>query len=922
MTAGIGLSLTVILASWCHATTPGQIEFFEKNIRPVLVERCYECHSATSKKLKGGLRLDSKAGFLRGGETGPAIVPSHAEKSLLIECVEYGNRDLQMPPKERLPDAIIENLKKWVNDGAADPRDEEPSLKLTGVDNQGKAHWAFQPIRDPALPPLDNPITQKTNPIDQFVAAKLRERGLHPSPEAARRILIRRATYDLTGLPPTPGEIDAFLKDTSTNAFEQMIDRLLASPRYGERWGRWWLDVARYADTNGVDENKVMANAWRYRDWVIRAMNNNKSFDDFITEQLAGDLLPTDGLREQEIFDRWIATGFLVLGPKLLAEQDKTKMAMDIVDEQIDVVSRAFLGLTVTCARCHDHKFDPVSTRDYYALAGIFRSTKTMENLDFVSKFNERRITDAEHLAAIHSHEKLMEDKNREIKEAISRANKELAVEWRAMLPNCLALTISTENPPADDPLLNKLVEGLRNLLSQDNATNNVSRTLRRLASEPDLLAAFLQNEKSGLEAANGVLLAPGRIGAAFLADGHNHLEMPSAPELEPQQLTIEAWVRVGELSKDKEQRCWIVGKNGDENTAGHFALAHGRERLGALLNIAGGKDNLFEVWSRKMDLSTAQWHHVAMTFDGSVMKLFVDGQFADATDVGKQRTAGSGPLVLGQKPDGSASFKGLVDEVHLYKRSLGADQLKAHFTNPGTAENEDVVARWEFNELSDTQREGLALIETYDALFAHGGCFHPPDEPRQYYPSSTKEVIVDLESARDALEKTRPAPASFTLAVEENKIRDLPVHIRGNHLNLEKETVPRGFVQVLCSNETPKVAKEQSGRLELARWLTSHDQPLTARVIVNRVWQAHFGEGIVRTPDNFGVRGETPSHPELLDWLASEFMRSGWNLKQLHRLIMTSAAWRQAGRGTFGDCKRETGVCFTGARLRHSGAL
>ncbi|MCE9610330.1 MAG: PSD1 and planctomycete cytochrome C domain-containing protein [Chthoniobacter sp.] len=598
------------------AEDAARLAFFEQRVRPVLVEYCYECHSAESKKLKGGLRLDSRAGLLRGGETDAAVVPGDAKKSLLIEAVGYADRDLQMPPKKRLPDAVVADLTQWVNDGAFDPRDGPAVSKAPGANDSAMTHWAFQPIREITPPGGENPM-------DGFITAKLAERGLTQAPAADRRTLIRRAAYDLTGLPPTPEEIGAFLNDSAPDAFEKMIERFLASPRYGERWGRWWLDVARYADTNGQDENKVMANAWRYRDWVVRAFNANRRFDEFITEQLAGDLLPAAGVSDPELFERWTATGFLVLGPKILAEQDKPKLVMDLIDEQIDVVSRAFLGLTVSCARCHDHKFDPIPTRDYYALAGIFRSTKTMANLEFVSKFHERQIGGKKQRAALQAYEKELAARSAAVDAAIVRAN------------------------------------------------------------------------------------------TAWFTD-------PQAPVPEIPEVSDDPFAPVG----------------------------------------------------------------------------------------------------------------------------------------------------------------ALRLLQARHPL----------------YPAETRAVIIGLEKTRDELKRNRP-PADFALAVEEAKPVNLPVHIRGSHLNLEKHAVPRGFIQIASRSGVAPVPADRSGRLELARWLTGPEQPLTARVIMNRIWQAHFGEGLVRTPDNFGVRGEAPSHPELLDWLAREFMRSGWDVKRMHRLILTSAAWRQAGR-------------------------
>ncbi len=878
-----------------------KLAFFEQRIRPVLVEHCYECHSAESKKLKGGLRLDSKLGILSGGDTKAALVPGDASRSLLIESVGYANRDLQMPPKGRLPDAVIADLTRWVNDGAIDPRDEKSVSKTTALVSNGQVHWAFQPIRNTEPPKKSALFSRRVHPIDSFVAAKLKEKNLSPAPMADRRTLIRRAAYDLTGLPPTPEEIEAFLKDPSKDAFERMIDRLLASPRYGERWGRWWLDVARYADSNGQDENKVMANAWRYRDRVIRSFNANQPFDAFITEQLAGDLLPTNGVSEQAVFDRWTATGLLVMGPKMLAEQDKPKLVMDLVDEQIDVVSRAFLGLTVGCARCHDHKFDPIPARDYYALAGIFRSTKTMANLAFVSKFNERRITGASQLAAIEAHEKVVAAKSNEVVRTIESADKALRSNWRTNLGTYLAAAASPASTNQSSQPTN-LVTRLRELMSPDASTNSVSRTLRGLASDPSTIAGFLANEAKLSSTAKGLRLAPGKVGGAFQGTGRNHLELPHSVELEPHQLTVEAWVRVSAFPKDGDERRWLVSKGANEWAEGHYALMLDRNRAGAYLNIGGGKENVFAVWNAGKPLKANQWHHLAMTYDGVTLRLFVDGAASGETEIKRTRVDGTGPLVLGRRADGHVNFKGLLDEVYVHRTALTSAQLKKHFENAGKVDGPDVVARWEFNELADADRDWLAVAETHDALFAPGGVFALPKDPRPFYPAQTRDAIVALEAARDTAKTNGPAPVAFALAVDEDKPVDLPVHIRGSHLNLAKEPVPRGFVQVAYKPGSSPLPVKSSGRLELAQWLTSPENPLTARVIVNRIWQAHFGEGLVRSPDNFGVRGETPSHPELLDWLAREFMRSGWDVKQLHRLILTSVTWRQVGTGDHGE--------------------
>lgn len=480
-----------------------------------------------------------------------------------------------------------------------------PSAATTPPANASQ-HWAFQSPRPTAPPTTLDPFPHSAparNPIDLFIRAALRNKGLRPASPASRSTLIRRVAIDLTGLPPTRDEVKAFVADPDPNALDRWIDHYLASPRYGERWGRHWLDIARFADSNGQDENKAMANAWRYRDYVIRSFNQDKPFDRFILEQIAGDLLPSD-FNESQRFENLIATGFLVIGPKMLAEQDKPKLVMDVVDEQIDTLGRAFLGLTLSCARCHDHKFDPLPTEDYYAIAGILKSTKSMKNLDFVSQWNEVSITPAEQQIALRAHEAKTAALEKQLKARIVEAN---------------------------------------------HAVTNASRS----------------------------------------------------------------------------------------------------------------------------------------------------------------------------------------------------------------------------------------------AL---------PKDPRPLYPKAVLDQILELEQAQRTLAENAPPPASIAMAVSEDPVVDLPIHIRGSHLTLAPTPTQRGLPKVLARANAPTLPATQSGRLQLAQWFASSENPLTARVIVNRIWQGHFGTGLVKTADNFGLKGDRPSHPELLDWLALEFIRSGWSLKQLHRLILSSATYQQSG--------------------------
>jgi hypothetical protein len=347
--------------------TAEQVAFFEKKIRPVLIDKCYSCHSEETKKgPKGGLLLDTREGLRKGGDSGPAVVPGNPKASLLIKALK-GDGAEAMPPKEKLSADVVADFEAWVKAGAADPRAGKAAAKKTEpIDVEaGKRHWAFQPPKKPG----------SAVSIDALVQAKLREKSLTPNPEADRRTLLRRVSFDLVGLPPTPAQVEAFLADKSPHAFEKVVDELLASPAFGERWGRHWLDVARYAESSGKEQNVLYPFAWRYRDYVIASFNADKPYDQFLREQLAGDLLPA--ATDAEKAEHLIATGFLAVGPKSHNERNPLQFRLDLADEQIDAFSQAMLGLTVACARCHDHKFDPIPTRDYYALAGIFTSTET-----------------------------------------------------------------------------------------------------------------------------------------------------------------------------------------------------------------------------------------------------------------------------------------------------------------------------------------------------------------------------------------------------------------------------------------------------------------------------------------------------------------------------------------------------------------
>ena len=613
--------------------SPDQLAFFEKKIRPVLAAKCYKCHSAESEKVKGGLLLDTREGIRMGGATGHAVEPGDIKGSLLIAAIRGEKKDLLMPPKEKLSAEVIADFEKWIRMGAPDPRESKAKVAAKKPSAEAaKTFWAFQPPVKAVAPKVKDTKWPATD-IDRFILAALEAKGLKPVADADRLTLLRRVSFDLVGLPPSPEQVTAFLADKSPKAFEKVVDDLLASPQFGERWGRYWLDVARYAESTGKERNYLYTQAWRYRDYVIDSINADKPYDQFIREQVAGDLLPAKNGAERN--EHIIATGFLAMGPKGLNERNREAFTMEIVDEQIDVTTRAVLGLTVSCSRCHDHKFDPIPQKDYYAVAGIFKSTATYYG------------TGGEAAAG----------KNRQPSTLIPLSK-----------PTAGAAPQKAESAaPASEP------EAART----PSSTADIEAKLQQFAAKNPKLAERLKT------------MTPAQKAAA-----------------------------VERLSEK-----------------------------GGAPKAAKGKP-------------------------------------------GKQQAAPDAPAPKPSDPSG--------------------------------------------------------------------------------------ELAMGVLDGRSA---------------------DCPIYIRGE-LEEKGPVIPRGFVTVLASAgpTTPKIPTGQSGRLELAQWLTSPENPLIARVMANRVWQHLFGDGIVSTPDNFGATGERPTHPELLDYLAHRLMSEQWSLKKLVRSVVLSRTYQLSG--------------------------
>jgi hypothetical protein len=723
------------LASPSAGADPAGIEFFEKKIRPVLTEHCYKCHSADAekaKKLKGGLYLDTRDGVVKGGESGPAMVSGDPTKSLLVEVLRYTG-DTRMPPNGKLPDSVVADFAAWVKMGAPDPRTGAGGRKALGMSiEDGRRFWAYKPVTAPAVPKID-----AASDIDRFIRAKLEQKGLKPAAAADKATLARRVYYDLTGLPPTPEEVDAFAADKDPKAFEKLVDRLLAAPQFGERWGRHWLDVARFGESLTL-RGFILKEAWRYRDYVIDAFNNDVPFDRFIREQIAGDLLPAASLDDRR--RQLIATTFLALGNTNLEEQDKTQLRMDVVDEQLDVITRGFLAQTVTCARCHDHKFDPIPTADYYALAGILRNAKAMEHAN-VSKWIE----------------------------------------------------VPLPGTPEDEAELKK----------HDTAVA--------------ALQARIKTEKAKV--------GPAAVKVLALAD------VP------------------GIVVDDAEAK--KVGEWQHSTHSGHYIGA------GYLHDQNGGKGE--KTLTFQPDLPAAGKYEVRLAYSP-----------------GTSRSEAVPVTVF--SADGEKT-------VHVDMRK--APPIDGRYVSLGEYRVEKNGQGYIIIETEGTKGHVTADAVTFIPVDKPGGKPNPKAKP-------DGDKVKALEAELKRLQDAGPKRPMVMTVVEETKIEDTKVHVRGSVHNLGAPA-PRGFLRVAASGTTPKLPATQSGRKELADWIASKDNPLTARVMANRAWHWLFGSGLVRTTDNFGTTGEVPSHPELLDHLATRLVEDGWSVKRLVRSIVLSQTYQQS---------------------------
>jgi len=1002
-----------------------QVKFFESKIRPMLIERCYECHSGALDDVESKFQIDSRAGILKGGVHGAAAIPGMPEKSLMIFAVNHAV-NMDMPPKFKMPQSEIDDLTAWVKMGLPWPDSEPVANPENGgetapgiVTDEDRQFWSFKQPVYAGMPSIEN-IAWARNEIDYFVLHQLEAAGMQPARPAHKRDLIRRATFDLTGLPPSPEQVRAFLSDTSPNAYEQLIDRLLGSPAYGQRWGRHWLDVARYADSNGLDENLCHGFAFRYRDYVVDAFNKDKTYDQFLTEQLAGDLID-DANTTSTVPERITATGFLSIGAKMLAEDDPMKMQMDIIDEQVDTLGRAFMGLTFGCARCHDHKFDPIPTADYYSLAGIFKSTTTMDNFNVVAKWHERPVASAEL-------NKKTEDIQKQIglvtAEINDLRNKGVEVALKNARSQVAAYLLSARSFDSMDMLLPASrtfgndamsLESLNHQLieAETFARGDVQRQLGEGDSPyslihgdgeaPGFAEYDIKTQEDGLyqielrfataEKSETILLVDGEVRRLDVTrgitggteDAHQYwanaltLKLTSGDHV----LRLESKGRFPHLDKirilhlngdlsavgkdeaaqdiavtavDLTQSVSVEAETFDRGNVNRLKTGYGLA-IGAIAGAAGSNDMEYDVTLPKVGAyhlvtryaaadarsaefkvddqivnnmaspnvtgswnpDTQHWEYQGsfetsetnITFkvhrDGPIPHydrfLFLPAESIkhgdytpDPTILRKWRTV----LTEARNIDGSVFqlwHQALETGFPIELSPDASDIEKVLLKDGPVTDLANLVARYEsVFQLADAQgqQENSTALEAFrEQLYADDGPYGELDAGKLTLAMATTDAIAVAEMERADLEKTKP-DVPFAMAVEDGSPEDLRIHIRGNHITLGDQ-VPRRFPEVLTVGDRQTIDESRSGRLDLAQWLTSENHPLTSRVMANRLWQWHIGEGLVRSPDNFGRLGIRPTHPELLDFLAIRFQELGWSMKAMHRFIMLSSTYRMS---------------------------
>jgi hypothetical protein len=870
------LSMVMLIVSanspgWtADSSTDEQLRFFEAKIHPILIEHCYECHSAKallSNTLKGNLQVDTRSGIRAVGDSGTAVVPGKPDESLIISSLRHEN--LEMPPKGKLPDHVIADFVKWVEMGAPDSR-EGKAVEQSQIDYEkaGK-HWSFRPIEKHERPRVRQP-DWCLNEIDYFTLSKMEQHHLQPVRPAAKRELIRRATLDLIGLPPSAEQVEEFLNDESVNAFEKVIARLLESEHYGERWGRYWLDVARYSEdqahTFSVREN---SNGFRYRDWVISAFNADMPYDQFVKLQIAGDLLNAES---KDSYDHLVALGLFGLGAQYYKNSDAAKAAADELDDRVDTLTRGFLGLTVSCARCHDHKFDPIPTQDYYSIAGVFRSSK-LHNAplctpDEVQAYDQgqQRIKKAETAVA----EFLAIEKSTAAESKVGEIARYMEAVWLYQVAKAEGpppkLSVLAQDRGLNETLLQRWIQFLApkqkgKVVALDAWFALSSELTHETNAVPshvsEVVKNFQERVQSRLNDQNGVAIANLVAGAETDHEiGRPRFVTPVVTKARPT-----AAIDVEILGA--KQLFLVVSDAGNGKSCDHADWIEPK--------LVGKQGEL--------NLTDLKW----VSLEGTEGRINKNHEGKPIRVGGKKYSNGIGvhaPTVIAYDlPDGYDRFKAIggLD-------NSGSDQAG------GCGDQASI----QFSIYTEKPLE-IAIITQdplLDMILGKEGPLIVSDTDIEIFLSVEKQI--QWKALRADVEQAKAnAPAMYAVAhsYAEAKAADMKVFVRGNPAN-EREIAPRRFLRILAGEDRP-LFQDGSGRRELAGAIASADNPLTARVMVNRIWQHHFGRGIVGTSSDFGTQGEPPTHPELLDYLAARFIESGWSIKSLHSEIMRSATYR-----------------------------
>ena len=817
MVAAVGLAWSVATVGAFAATTPSpeEVAFFEQKIRPVLLSACYECHSAEAKakgKLKGGLFLDTRAALLTGGDEGPALVPGKPDDSLLIKALRWAREDLHMPPKKKLPPEVIADFEKWIAMGAPDPRTGEVAKARREISiPQGRDYWAFRPLKPVPVPTVKNATWAKT-PVDRFILAQQEKAGVTPSRPIGREQLLRRVTFDLTGLPPKPEEVAAFAADTSPQALASVVNAALAKSAYGERWGRHWLDIVRFAESGGYEFDGFRPGAYHYRDWVIRALNDGMPYDQFIRWQLAGDKLRPDSVEGAS------ATGFLVAGPYPGQITAKTieRIRYDQLDDMVSTIGSGFLGLTLGCVRCHEHKYDPIPQADYYGIAAALARTV---------------------------HGELKIDRQHEETQRKLAAHK-----------------------LAGEPLLAALKR-----FESDEFPARFAKFLATEAASPTNSAPWQMCDVTSATATSAALVIARDSSVRYVGN------KAKDDTYTVKAVTYQRGLRAFRLDALADDASPAKGPGLSEN--GNFVLSE------------------LKVTARPLDSKskakpvTAKLKGTAATFEQKNYPLaaVTDNKrgsgWAVAPEFGKDHAA------IFQIEGEPLGFEGGTElEFQLvFKGFFGLGKLRLGFSNgesPAT--------------LADAQVE-QAVRELHLTLAATGGTLNATNQTAlfRWFTRFDAEAERLQAAVRDHDAKT---PKPDLVAVYSTKAGGQDVHLlRRGEVDSKVSKANPNYLQVLntaAEGEKRWLPKpEADARVALGDWLTDAEHgagSLLARVMVNRLWHHHFGRGLVATPNDFGVQGKPPTHPELLDWLAGEFVRGGWQLKPLHQLITASAVYQQ----------------------------